>query len=61
MDHALTHHMKIIRRSFALSTLYGIGILEALYMPRYGIECFLVSILATAFIGGFWIKRNWDY
>jgi hypothetical protein len=53
--------MKIIRRSFALSTLYGIGILEALYMPRYGIECFLVSILATAFIGGFWIKRNWDY
>jgi hypothetical protein len=53
--------MRIIRRSFALSTLYGIGIFEALYMPRYGIEWFLVSILATAFIGGLWIKRTWEY
>lgn len=42
-------------------TLYTIGILEAYYLPaRYGIEWMLIAIGATAILGGFWMRKNWD-
>jgi hypothetical protein len=41
-------------------TLYGIGLLEAYYLPRYGIEWLLGSISATAFLAGFWVRAHWN-
>ena len=52
--------LKWIRRCFAISTLYAIGILEGYYLPRYGIEWTLLAIGATAFLAGFWIRARWD-
>ena len=49
-----------LRRSLVIITLYGIGILEAYYLPRYGIEWLLVALGATAFLAGFWIRTHWD-
>jgi hypothetical protein len=51
---------KRMRRGFFVFTLYGIGILEAYYLPRYGIEWMLAAIGATALLGGFWLRKNWD-
>jgi len=52
--------MRILRHSFIISTLYGIGILEAYYLPRYGIEYFLGAIAVTVFSAGIWMRRHWD-
>jgi hypothetical protein len=52
--------LKWLRRSFFILTLYGIGILEGYYVPRYGIEWLLVAIGTTAFLAGFWIRAHWD-
>lgn len=52
--------MKWLRRIFMIGTLYGIGILEGYYLPRYGIEWMLAAIGATAFLAGFWIRARWD-
>jgi hypothetical protein len=51
---------KRIRRTLFVFTLYAIGILEAYYLPRYGIEWMLGAIGATAILGGFWLRKNWD-
>jgi hypothetical protein len=48
------------RRTFIMMTLYGIGLAEAYYLPRYGIEWFLGAIAATVFLAGFWIRSHWD-
>jgi hypothetical protein len=41
-------------------SLYGIGILEAYYLPRYGIEWMLGAIGVTALLAGFWMRRYWN-
>jgi hypothetical protein len=49
-----------IRHTFMVFLLYGIGILEAYYLPRYGIEWMLGAIGATALLAGFWMRRYWN-
>jgi hypothetical protein len=51
---------KHLRRGFIIVILYAIGLLEAYYLPRYGIEWMLAAIGATAVLAGFWIRANWD-
>jgi hypothetical protein len=51
---------KRIRRTFTILTLYGIGLLEAYYLPGYGIEWMLAAIGATALLAGFWMRTHWD-
>ena len=48
-----------IRRILAISAIYAIGLAEAYYLPRYGIEIFLGSLAATAFLTGLWMRRRW--
>jgi hypothetical protein len=63
MVYALCHGMKWrkrIRRTSIILTLYGIGLLEAYYLPRYGIEWMLAGIGTTAVLAGFWMRRSWD-
>jgi hypothetical protein len=38
-----------IRRTFIISTLFGVGLIEAYYLPLYGIQWLLGAILATTF------------
>ncbi len=52
--------MRFIRHSFIIITLYGIGLLEAYFLPHYGIEYFLAAIAVTVFGAGLWIRENWD-
>ncbi len=40
--------------------LYGIGISEGYYLPRYGLEWMLGAIGLTAFVAGYWIRAHWD-
>ena len=49
-----------IRHTLIILTLYGIAIVEAYYLPRYGIEWMLAAIGATALLAGFWMRKNWD-
>ena len=49
-----------IRHIAIIATLYGIGLTEAYYLPRYGIQWLLGAILATVFIAAFWIRSHWD-
>jgi hypothetical protein len=49
-----------VRRAFIISTLYGAGLIEAYYLPRYGIQWLLAGILATAFLSSFWIRSRWN-
>ena len=48
-----------IRRVLAITAIYAIGLAEAYYLPRYGIEIFLGSIAATAFLTGLWLRTRW--
>jgi len=52
--------LRWFRRGFVIATLYGVGVLEGYYLPRYGIEWTLLAIAATAFLAGFWIRERWD-
>jgi hypothetical protein len=52
--------MRLLRHSCIITTLYGIGLLEAYYLPRYGIEYFLGAIGVTVFSAGLWMRKNWD-
>ena len=47
------------RRTLAIATLYAVGLAEAYYLPRYGMEIFLGSLAATAFIAGLWLRTRW--
>lgn len=49
-----------IRHTSIILSLYGIGILEGVYLPRYGIEWMLGAIGATAVLSGFWLRKHWD-
>jgi hypothetical protein len=51
--------LKWIKRSFVILLLYGIGIAEGYYLPRYGIEWLLGGIGATAFLAGLWMRAHW--
>lgn len=48
-----------LRRTLAIVTLYAIALAEAYYLPRYGIEIFLGSLAATAFLAGLWLRTRW--
>ena len=51
-----------LRAAFPQAPLYAtnaIGLAEAYYLPRYGIEIFLGSIAATAFLTGLWLRTRW--
>ena len=49
-----------IRRTYILSALYGVGLFEAYYLPRYGIQWLLGGILATVLLASFWIRSRWN-
>jgi hypothetical protein len=51
---------KRIRRASMILSLYAIGLLEAYFLPRYGIEWMLAGIGTTAVLAGFWIRARWD-
>jgi hypothetical protein len=51
---------KWLKRGFMILALYGVGLLEGHYLPRYGIEWLLAAIGATAFLAGYWIRAHWD-
>ena len=51
---------KRLRHALFILTLYAIGILEAYYLPHYGIEWMLAVIGATALLAGFWMRKYWD-
>lgn len=57
---ALLTVMRLLRHSFIILTLYGIGLLEAYFLPRYGIEYFLAAIGVTVFSAGLWMRKNWE-
>lgn len=50
-----------LRHSFIIMVLYGIGLAELYFLPRYGIEYFLGSIGATVFMAGYWMRTHWNY
>jgi hypothetical protein len=52
--------MKLLRHSFIIMMLYSIGLFEAYYLPRYGLEWFLGAIGVTVFGAGLWMRKNWD-
>ena len=41
-------------------SLYAVGLLEAYFLPKYGIEWMLIAIGTTAVLAGFWIRARWD-
>ena len=49
-----------IRRISIISTLYAIGLVEAYYLPRYGIQWLLAGVLATVLLASFWIRSRWN-
>jgi len=50
-----------LRRTLAIVFLYAIGLAEAYYLPRYGMEIFLGSLAATAFLAGLWLRTRWYF
>jgi len=50
-----------LRHIFIILVLFGIGLAELYYLPRYGIEYFLCAIGATVFTAGLWMRTHWDY
>jgi hypothetical protein len=49
-----------IRHTSMISALYGIGLAEVYYLPRYGIEWLLGAIMATVLLASFWIRASWE-
>ena len=49
-----------IRRISIISTLYAIGLAEAYYLPRYGIQWLLAGVLATVLLASYWIRSRWN-
>ncbi len=52
--------LRALRRTMVILVLYGIGISEGYYLPRYGVEWLLGAIGLTAFLAGFYIREHWD-
>ena len=62
MNYAHTSAMRWsiwIRRVLAIAAICSIGLAEAYYLQRYGIEIFLGSLAATAFLAGLWMRTRW--
>ena len=60
---SMKHTIKLanrIRRISIISTLYAIGLVEAYYLPRYGIQWLLAGVLATVLLASFWIRSRWN-
>ncbi len=51
---------KWIRRTCVILTLYAIGLAEAYFLPRYGLEWLLGGLAATAFLAGLWLRTHWE-
>jgi hypothetical protein len=49
-----------VRRISIISTLYAIGLVEAYYLPRYGIQWLLAGLMATVLLASFWIRSRWN-
>jgi hypothetical protein len=49
-----------IRHTSMISALYGMGLAEVYYLPRYGIEWLLGAIMATVLLASFWIRSRWE-
>jgi len=49
-----------IRRITIISTLYALGLVEAYYLPRYGIQWLLAGVLATVLLASSWIRSRWN-
>lgn len=49
-----------IRRGLLILIIYAAGILEGYYLPHYGLEWMLGIMGLTAFLAGFWIRKNWN-
>jgi hypothetical protein len=49
-----------IRHISIISTLYAVGLFEAYYLPRYGIQWLLAGVLATVLLASFWIRSRWN-
>ena len=49
-----------IRRISIISTLYAIGLAEAYYLPRYGIQWLLAGVVATVLLASYWIRSRWN-
>jgi hypothetical protein len=41
-------------------TIFAVGLAEAYYLPRYGIECLLIGLAVTTVVASFWIRAYWD-
>jgi hypothetical protein len=54
--------LRALKRTMIILALYGIGILEAHFIPRYGygLEWVLGAIGLTAFLAGLWVRTHWD-
>ena len=55
-----TNWSRWIRRMGMILTIYALGILEAYYLPRHGLEWMLGAMAATVFLAGYWIRISWD-
>ena len=53
---------RALRHTMIILVLYGIGIAEAYYLPRYGydLKWVLGALGLTAFAAGYWMKDHWD-
>ena len=51
---------KWIRKAFVVLTIYAIGLAEAYFLPRYGLEWLLGGLAATAFLAGLWLRTRWE-
>jgi len=52
--------LRVIRKAFVVLTLYAIGLVEAYFLPRYGLEWLLGGLAATAFLAGLWLRTHWE-
>jgi len=55
-----TNWRQWIGRGLMLLAIGAVGLLEAYYLPRYGIERMLAAIAGTVFLAGYWVRTKWD-
>jgi hypothetical protein len=52
--------LRALKRTTVIMVLYGIGIAEVYYLPRYGLQWMFIALGLTAFLAGFWVREHWD-
>lgn len=52
--------LRALRRTTVIIVPYGIGIAEAYYLPRYGLQWMFIALGLTACLAGFWVREHWD-